>query len=123
MDYAGEATVTRRVPRDEFETQLMKGLIEAELQKWREVEANIDTSLLADADEDGIWTFYVFEPGPEEDWNVGSFLDRRSIKGSIWVAERYSGKPVVVWSLGDQSNADMPPALFWDFDNPAGPWH
>jgi hypothetical protein len=146
-DYEAETRSTKRVPRDEFEAELFKQTIKAEIHGWgkrndesaklggwlvgmdlSESEAEranrlFEASIGPEMDEDGSWELYVVK---DEEYDYMSFVDRPSVRGRIWLEERPysegSRRVAVAWSLGSQTNSDSQPIVRWDLPNPAGPW-
>jgi hypothetical protein len=120
-DWQAEGVYTKRVPADQFEAQLYRQTIEAEIAKWQTISTSVSQDHV-----DGVWELSVRQRS--EDLDLAELFTAPFIFGTVWVAEREypaseSYRVVVVWSLGSQTNTTAGrPVLNWDKPNPAGPW-
>lgn len=85
-----------RNPRDEFETNLFRDRILADLT-WQTIAISVSET----PNEQGRYSISASKRIADEDYNWSTMLDGIVISGQVWVENRY-GRPLVCWSFPKQ---------------------
>lgn len=114
-DYASESISHTRIPRDEFEVEAFRRVIQADTERWYDTDA-LKIRVGETPDESGAYDLHIWEPGDDP---MSSLESKGSMRGKAWLAENEhpvtESYRVQVWHEveGQEANHGYPPIPNW----------
>lgn len=115
-DYASESVSRTRIPRDEFEAEVFRRVIQADTKRWYDTDA-LKISVGETPDESGAYDLHIREPS--DDVMSASLGSKGEMRGKVWLAENEhpvtESYRVRVWHEveGQEANYGFPPVPNW----------